>query len=131
MIRRPPRSTLFPYTTLFRSIPARTRGSAACLPSPIRADGEAVSMDVHPRGSGRPVVQAQSQGDEPRRLTGEYVTVIVKYSTKLLSNGGLRVDCDDVAIHVHRATVLNSHTAVHLAHFLVCCSFRGSCRSNR
>src|SRR5947208_9009193 len=27
MIRRPPRSTLFPYTTLFRSRPART---AAC-----------------------------------------------------------------------------------------------------
>src|SRR5258708_10920983 len=26
MIRRPPRSTLFPYTTLFRSIHARDRG---------------------------------------------------------------------------------------------------------
>src|SRR2546429_5391888 len=26
MIRRPPRSTLFPYTTLFRSIVARRRG---------------------------------------------------------------------------------------------------------
>src|SRR2546427_9133970 len=26
MIRRPPRSTLFPYTTLFRSIAWRTRG---------------------------------------------------------------------------------------------------------
>src|SRR2546425_7745403 len=25
MIRRPPRSTLFPYTTLFRSVTARTR----------------------------------------------------------------------------------------------------------
>jgi len=25
MIRRPPRSTLFPYTTLFRSVPARLR----------------------------------------------------------------------------------------------------------
>src|SRR2546427_5333145 len=25
MIRRPPRSTLFPYTTLFRSIPARPK----------------------------------------------------------------------------------------------------------
>src|SRR3712207_8957772 len=25
MIRRPPRSTLFPYTTLFRSLPARGR----------------------------------------------------------------------------------------------------------
>src|SRR3990167_121659 len=28
MIRRPPRSTLFPYTTLFRSPATRTRGSA-------------------------------------------------------------------------------------------------------
>src|SRR5258708_28934236 len=28
MIRRPPRSTLFPYTTLFRSLPAETRGGA-------------------------------------------------------------------------------------------------------
>src|SRR5471030_3458088 len=26
MIRRPPRSTLFPYTTLFRSFPSRIRG---------------------------------------------------------------------------------------------------------
>src|SRR6185369_9724536 len=32
MIRRPPRSTLFPYTTLFRSPPCRAR--AACLHSP-------------------------------------------------------------------------------------------------
>src|SRR5258708_21651083 len=28
MIRRPPRSTLFPYTTLFRSMPAEVRGSS-------------------------------------------------------------------------------------------------------
>src|SRR5258707_11831444 len=36
MIRRPPRSTLFPYTTLFRSlfaagIAARTRGRVLCV----------------------------------------------------------------------------------------------------
>src|SRR5260370_7847607 len=42
MIRRPPRSTLFPYTTLFRSTPtksplASTRPSTARRPSPIRA----------------------------------------------------------------------------------------------
>src|SRR5437773_9571127 len=29
MLRRPPRSTLFPYTTLFRSPPARWRSSPA------------------------------------------------------------------------------------------------------
>src|SRR3712207_8483422 len=28
MIRRPPRSTLFPYTTLFRSVAAQPRGAA-------------------------------------------------------------------------------------------------------
>src|SRR3712207_7086532 len=46
MIRRPPRSTLFPYTTLFRS---RRRGpaSAACAPSRRRRPG------VGPGGVGR------------------------------------------------------------------------------
>src|SRR2546422_1777174 len=33
MIRRPPRSTLFPYTTLFRSPPARLLSRRACAPS--------------------------------------------------------------------------------------------------
>src|SRR2546430_10156754 len=33
MIRRPPRSTLFPYTTLFRSERARIRGEAAKDPN--------------------------------------------------------------------------------------------------
>src|SRR3712207_7161015 len=32
MIRRPPRSTLFPYTTLFRSHVGR--GAVVCLPTP-------------------------------------------------------------------------------------------------
>src|SRR5438876_2436198 len=31
MIRRPPRSTLFPYTTLFRSSNRRSPGEQACL----------------------------------------------------------------------------------------------------
>src|SRR2546427_1107246 len=41
MIRRPPRSTLFPYTTLFRSC-VRPRPQAACRPAaqgPGRAHG--------------------------------------------------------------------------------------------
>src|SRR5437879_9155747 len=35
MIRRPPRSTLFPYTTLFRSHSARARGQADLFPELI------------------------------------------------------------------------------------------------
>src|SRR5439155_2303624 len=39
MVRRPPRSTLFPYTTLFRSpaAPARRRGCPAPSRSPSRS----------------------------------------------------------------------------------------------
>src|SRR5260221_3432075 len=33
MIRRPPRSTLFPYTTLFRSLPIRRRWLCSCSES--------------------------------------------------------------------------------------------------
>src|SRR5215510_621365 len=33
MIRRPPRSTLFPYTTLFRSVGRGIRGANECRPS--------------------------------------------------------------------------------------------------
>src|SRR2546429_1173515 len=35
MIRRPPRSTLFPYTTLFRSLPCASPFMAAKSPCPI------------------------------------------------------------------------------------------------
>src|SRR2546427_9175605 len=45
MIRRPPRSTLFPYTTLFRSLrrdPLRAERAALCGPSPA----------AHPAGTG-------------------------------------------------------------------------------
>src|SRR5258706_6223733 len=39
MIRRPPRSTLFPYTTLFRSVPPRTaRAGCPDRPPPPRPE---------------------------------------------------------------------------------------------
>src|SRR5437879_10424037 len=55
MIRRPPRSTLFPYTTLFRSVVGRHRGEVGpVLPvGPVphrRADG----FDLGPRNPSRP-----------------------------------------------------------------------------
>src|SRR2546422_6675252 len=52
MIRRPPRSTLFPYTTLFRS--ACTRSSAARPAGrPSRASGNAASSTSIDRKSTR------------------------------------------------------------------------------
>src|SRR3712207_7494072 len=47
MIRRPPRSTLFPYTTLFRSLPPRLPPRYATPRSPRRSTPRAPSVP-HP-----------------------------------------------------------------------------------
>src|SRR3712207_6911138 len=49
MIRRPPRSTLFPYTTLFRSL-LLLEGGTGRPPRPV--DGGVVDLDDH-QGVGR------------------------------------------------------------------------------
>src|SRR5437588_8837050 len=59
MIRRPPRSTLFPYTTLFRSQgrggrrPARRRGSSGRLPDRVRRGGGRRPLPARDRKSTR------------------------------------------------------------------------------
>src|SRR3712207_6973126 len=56
MIRRPPRSTLFPYTTLFRSRAGRLRrrrgGRRVLRRAAYRAQGAGVSDAVAGRGEG-------------------------------------------------------------------------------
>src|SRR5712664_3751155 len=61
MIRRPPRSTLFPYTTLFRS-DARRRWTAR-----VRADGTVISADSRGR-SEEHTSELQSRSDLVCRL---------------------------------------------------------------
>src|SRR5260370_15298354 len=58
MIRRPPRSTLFPYTTLFRSL-ARGRAGA----------GSRHARAVRPRRATRDHGRARSRGEEMTALT--------------------------------------------------------------
>src|SRR3712207_7392236 len=49
MIRRPPRSTLFPYTTLFRSLGPLSRGVDGCVRLGVerRAAGEGAAEVFH------------------------------------------------------------------------------------
>src|SRR5256885_16861674 len=57
MIRRPPRSTLFPYTTLFRSliVPDSLRSESSDLEARARA-GEIVRVEIERRRKdGRPI----------------------------------------------------------------------------
>src|SRR3712207_7085023 len=54
MIRRPPRSTLFPYTTLFRSVVGRREGAAAPLVAGLEPERRV--DEVLPPRAGRLVV---------------------------------------------------------------------------
>src|SRR3712207_8816466 len=56
MIRRPPRSTLFPYTTLFRSEAGMVTNPVTCSPDNTLAEVDALSARY--RISGAPVVDA-------------------------------------------------------------------------
>src|SRR5258708_18499219 len=51
MIRRPPRSTLFPYTTLFRSVQAALRGAGGEEQAPAGREGRGARAppDLDPR----------------------------------------------------------------------------------
>src|SRR5438270_4018913 len=51
MLRRPPRPTLFPYTTLFRSLPAdgvTTGGTAPRAPQPPSPGGHGTALPLPP-----------------------------------------------------------------------------------
>src|SRR2546430_10425052 len=61
MIRRPPRSTLFPYTTLFRSQATRSLGARACT----------VDLRIRPRGDRSHQGRSQSGGSRSEEHTSE------------------------------------------------------------
>src|SRR2546429_7846426 len=100
MIRRPPRSTLFPYTTLFRSSQAlgANAGTARTAAGFAAGDGEALDKS---RAGGRHLRFALDTGDHGpgggfgsrgccRERSGR--TVVDRKSTRLNSSHGYNSD---------------------------------------
>src|SRR3712207_7393611 len=79
MIRRPPRSTLFPYTTLFRS-----RGRAAAAPVPVAEHGDG---DAPPWWAPAPV---STEDEAPRRRRRLPVAVLAGVAAFRLTGLGAR-----------------------------------------
>src|SRR2546426_11878923 len=73
MIRRPPRSTLFPYTTLFRSERAPLRGDTGATASHRDAPGGEPGHELDPRADGGPTPDDAGDGARPRRRHGRRV----------------------------------------------------------
>src|SRR5256885_9105154 len=78
MIRRPPRSTLFPYTTLFRSSHECIGGNDVRLPSGVHR-ATRVTRDLCAAGNHRGI-------DRERRIAGELLTNLDRKSTRLNSS---------------------------------------------
>src|SRR2546428_6815789 len=81
MIRRPPRSTLFPYTTLFRSL--GLRDSLGCtLDQAAQLRAIADSLDARNRRSEEHTSELQSRSDLVCRLLLEKKKLLVLFVLK-------------------------------------------------
>src|SRR3712207_7633364 len=67
MIRRPPRSTLFPYTTLFRSEQRVHDGVVTVEPGPVEPGSESRAEEERDDGPHRSALPAQEPAERVRR----------------------------------------------------------------
>src|SRR2546426_5505650 len=74
MIRRPPRSTLFPYTTLFRSLPGDTDNRPADEQRfALELDAFDLAFQLPQRG--RPLAQTPEQDRKSTRLNSSHLVI--------------------------------------------------------
>src|SRR5690242_20847945 len=101
MIRRPPRSTLFPYTTLFRSLAAPQQAT-----NPQSRNGKAGSFPVPRLRSEEHTSELQSHVNLVCRL------LLEKKKTKHMSSEPTQHSSSDVSSPVERSTAtLSGNTA--------------------
>src|SRR2546430_7695767 len=81
MIRRPPRSTLFPYTTLFRSITAQHQGHDL-LPAALDNEGLQAARGVH-------LQEARELGDGACTRSGHLAQRSEEHTSELQSQSNL------------------------------------------
>src|SRR5438477_2292377 len=96
MIRRPPRSTLFPYTTLFRS--ARRGGAAggdrSAAPAARRSSGGAECLEARPTSSARQ--RCARRSEEHTSELQSHVNLVCRLlleKKKNTSSSGCRLTC--------------------------------------
>src|SRR5256886_14835738 len=109
MIRRPPRSTLFPYTTLFRSPDARQRARAAVEADERRVIGVEIGADarVHARRPAAGALDLAALAGEPVHVGGRSAEIgndagearhLVAHRLDLAQHGIFRAALDDAAL---------------------------------
>src|SRR2546430_8983296 len=93
MIRRPPRSTLFPYTTLFRSILTFTIILSGCVSTP-KANSRSVANAA---------ATAQKRGDWATARSEEHTSELQSQSNlvcRLLLEKKIPLTCPHIIVHI-------------------------------
>src|SRR5258708_25046270 len=101
MIRRPPRSTLFPYTTLFRSRGEARHCRMAAIPTLEQEDAKR-------RDRRHPAVRSEEHTSE-LQSPDHLVCRLLLEKKKKIRLESLQAGCDDQAMFVH----LQSHGVQH------------------
>src|SRR2546429_7298513 len=101
MIRRPPRSTLFPYTTLFRSLGGTI--AAGAMPGLVRLGGVELAF----------AVAAGARDRKSTRLNSShgyisYAVFCLKKKTRLFSSG-----CISLIVSLHKGRIVSHRFTSH------------------
>src|SRR5690348_18069361 len=97
MIRRPPRSTLFPYTTLFRSGQPGNRGRPAAVPGGWRGTGGRGDLG----GRRRPAGRSEEHTSELQSPVHLVCRLLLEKKKKNRDNQIYKIEiCEHVSTHV-------------------------------
>src|SRR3712207_8319945 len=102
MIRRPPRSTLFPYTTLFRST-SSGRPSSSMTTGPSRRDST-------PPSASMVSAVASCRSSRSEEHTSELQSSQYLVCRLLLEKKKKNTDSHTEPLHIHHATLSSNHT---------------------
>src|SRR2546423_8339103 len=101
MIRRPPRSTLFPYTTLFRSY--GNIASAVVLDALRRAFDDG---GLRPGSRGRPPSRSEEHTSELQSLAYLVCRLLLEKKKKIIRHTGMTYNGEHTTAHVSTTEML-------------------------
>src|SRR2546429_968431 len=100
MIRRPPRSTLFPYTTLFRSTGKDGEGPPRPSPSFYFAFGSSPHHHIRPSGRGRGQTRSEEHTSELQSRLHLVCRLLLEKKKKNINRYIVTKNCHSTQRHV-------------------------------
>src|SRR2546425_8999154 len=102
MIRRPPRSTLFPYTTLFRSRPSASSAITLSAVTRSPATSQPTSAPAHPQARKAPAAARSEEHTSELQSLAYLVCRLLLEKKKQTAHGSPRAHLPPSPTHQHQ-----------------------------